>query len=224
MPTDESPAAAPRASSTHKVVRGIVDYGGPAAFFVAFFLKLRFVAVHNAVGWALATGGHGPRDLTAATWWLVGGSALALLIGWTVERRVAPMPLIAGGFALVFGGLTLFFHDPRFIQIKPTVTDSIFGIALLAGLALRRNPLKFMIGDALPLPDEAWRALTLRYALFFLVMAALNEVVRRTQSQAIWVLFKMPGFMILAVAFSLTQVPLMMKYMHTDEAPPPPTE
>jgi intracellular septation protein len=223
MPTDQSPAPSHR-TGAHKAVRGIVDYGGPAAFFLAFFLRLRVEAAHNAVGWTLAMGGHGPRDLTAATWWLVIGSALALLVGLLAERRVAPMPLIAGGFALVFGGLTLFFHDPRFIQIKPTVTDSIFGIALLAGLALRKNPLKFMIGDALPLPDEAWRALTLRYAVFFLVMAALNEVVRRTQSQAIWVLFKMPGFMILAVAFSLTQVPLMMKYMHSDEAPPPPTE
>jgi intracellular septation protein len=220
MPTDQKPAR----PTGRRAVRGIVDYGGPAAFFIAFFLKLRVVAAHNALGWALAMGGHGPRDLTGATWWLVGGSALALLVGLAVERRVAPMPLIAGGLALVFGGLTLFFHDPRFIQIKPTVTDSLFGIVLLGGLALRKNPLKFVIGDALPLPDEAWRKLTLRYAIFFLIMAALNEVVRRTQSQAVWVLFKMPGFMILAVAFSLTQIPLMMKYMQTDEPPPPPTE
>jgi len=74
------------------------------------------------------------------------------------------------------------------------------------------------------LPDEAWRKLTVRYSLFFLAMAGLNEWVWRTQSDAHWVLFRMPGLWILALLFSFTQVPLMMKYLHSHQAPPTPTE
>ncbi|HZC16899.1 MAG TPA: septation protein IspZ, partial [Caulobacteraceae bacterium] len=130
-----------RTSQTHKAIRLVVDYGGLAAFGVAYFLRLRFVAASGPIGWTLAMGGHGPRDLTAATWWLMGGSVVSLLVGLITERRLAPMPLIAGGFALVFGGLTLFFHDPRFIKIKPTVVNVIFGSGLLIGFRFGRNPL-----------------------------------------------------------------------------------
>jgi intracellular septation protein len=208
---------------THPYVRAVVDYGGLAAFLAAYFLKLRLVP-GGALGWSLAMGGHVKPDLVAATWWLVGGSAVALLLGLVAERRIAPMPLIAGGFALVFGGLTLFFHDPRFIKFKPTATNLVFAAALFGGQMAGRNPLKWMLGEAIALPDEAWRTLTLRYAAFFLCMAGLNEVIWRTQPDATWVLFRMPGLWILAVLFSLTQTPLMMKYLHTHQPPPPPTE
>lgn len=219
----EARIAGLRPARQNGLIRAIVDYGGPAAFVIAFFFRLRFVAA-GPIGWSLAVGGDAPRDLTAATWWLVGGSALALLIGLIAERRIAPMPLIAGGFALVFGGLTLFFHDPRFVKIKPTATNLCFAAALLGGLAMGKNPLKALLGESLPLPDEAWKKLTLRYALFFLSMAGLNEWVWRTQSDAHWVLFRMPGLWILAVLFSLSQVPMMMKYLHTHQPPPTPTE
>ena len=211
-------------AKTHAAVRAVVDYGGLLVFVAAFFLRLRLVAGHGGLGWTIAAGGHGPRDITAATLWLVIGSAAALLVGLIAERRIAPMPLIAGGFALVFGALTLGLHDPRFIKIKPTAANLTFGVVLLAGLALRKNPLKWLLGEALVLPEDAWRKLTLRYAVYFLFMAGLNEAVWRTQSDAVWVLFRMPGLLILVVVFSLTQVPFMMRYLKTSEPPPPPTE
>jgi intracellular septation protein len=223
MPTEHAAAAAPP-SRYHALIRALVDYGGPAAFVIAYFTRLRFVAGSGWLPWTLAVGGHGTRDFTGATWWLVGGSALALVVGLIAERRIAPMPLIAGAFALVFGGLTLFFHDSRFVKIKPTVTNLCFAAALVGGLAMGKNPLKALLGEALPLPDEAWRKLTVRYAVFFLAMAGLNEWVWRTQSDAHWVLFRMPGLWILALLFSFTQVPLMMKYLHTHQPPPTPTE
>jgi intracellular septation protein len=214
----------PKTAKTHALIRAVVDYGGLVVFVAAYFLRLRFVAAQAGAGWTLAIGGHGARDITAATVWLVIGSAAALLVGLIAERRVAPMPLIAGGFALVFGGLTLFLHDPRFIKIKPTAANLSFGVVLLAGLALRRNPLKWLLGEALNLPEVAWRQLSLRYALYFLFMAALNEAVWRTQSDAVWVLFRMPGLLVLVILFSLTQIPFMMKYLKTSEPPPPPTD
>lgn len=208
----------------HPYVRAIVDYGGVAAFVIAFYLRLRFVAASGGLGWSLTMGGHGPRDLTSATWFLMIGSAVSLLIGLAAERRVAPMPLIAGGLALVFGALTLVFHDPRIIMFKPTAINLMFAAALYGGLVLRRNPLKTLLGEAISLPDAAWRTLTLRYGLFFLSMAGANEIIRRTQTQEVWLNFHTFGFTILALLFSFTQIPLMMKHMHVSEAPPPPTE
>lgn len=192
------------AQSRRHWVRWFVDYSALAIFLVAFFV----------------TG----RDLTKATWALVAGSALALVVGIAVERRVAPFPAIAGGAALVFGGLTLVFHDARFLKIKPTVMNGIFGIALLVGLALRKNPLKLILGDSLNMPDEIWRRLTVRYALMFLALAALNEAVWRTQSDSVWVLFRFPGLSVLMVLFTFTQLPLLMRYMKAEDLPPPPTE
>ena len=192
------------AESRRHWVRWFVDYSALAIFLVAFF----------------ATG----RDLTKATWALVAGSALALVVGVAVERRVAPFPAIAGGAALVFGGLTLVFDDPRFLKIKPTVMNGIFGLALLGGVALRKNPLKLILGDSLRMPDEIWRRLTIRYALMFLALAALNEAVWRTQSDSVWVLFRFPGLSILMVLFTFSQLPLLMRYMKAEDLPPPPTE
>jgi intracellular septation protein len=217
-------AAPPASKRAHAVIRVIVDFGGLVAFALAYFLRLRFVAAPNAIGWVLAAGGHGPRDLTAATWWLVGGAAVALLVGLIAERRVAPMPLIAGVFALIFGGLTLALHDPRFVKIKPTAVNLTFAAVLFVGLAFKRSPLKWLLGEALALPDQAWRKLTFRYGLYFVGMAVLNEIVWRTQSDAVWVLFRMPGLWICVLLFSLTQTPLMMKYMHTSEPVPPPAD
>lgn len=192
------------AESRRHWVRWFVDYSALAIFLVAFFV----------------TG----RDLTKATWALVAGSALALVVGIAVERRVAPFPAIAGGAALVFGGLTLVFDDPRFLKIKPTVMNGIFGLALLGGIALRKNPLKLILGDSLRMPDEIWRRLTIRYALMFLALAGLNEAVWRTQSDSVWVLFRFPGLSILMVLFTFSQLPLLMRYMKAEDLPPPPTE
>ncbi|MBX3483619.1 septation protein IspZ [Phenylobacterium sp.] len=185
-------------------VRWFVDYSALAVFLVAFF----------------ATG----RDLQKATWALVAGSALALAVGLAVERRIAPFPAIAGGAALLFGGLSLLFHDPRVLKIKPTVMNGLFGAALFGGLLLGKNPLKLVLADAFEMPNDVWRTLTVRYGLMFFALAALNEAVWRTQSDATWVLFRFPGLMILTLVFTLTQVPLLMKYVKAEDMPPPPTE
>ncbi|HEY9234165.1 MULTISPECIES: inner membrane-spanning protein YciB [Phenylobacterium] len=195
----------------HKWVRGIVDYGGLVAFFLSFFFfKWTGVAQQQA--------------LIQATWVLVPASALALVIGFVFERRIAPFPLIAGLAALIFGGLTLIFHDVRFVKMKPTVMNAFFGFGLLIGLALRKNPLKLLMGEAIRMPDEGWRKLTINYAIFFLALAALNEFVWRTQPDDVWVVFRFPGLLIITVVFSFAQVPLMMKYAKSDEPPPPHVE
>ena len=183
-------------------VRNFVDYSPLVVFLIAYF----------------ATG----RNIADATWGLVAGSAVALVVGFAVERRIAPLPLVAGGAALVFGGLSLIFHDPRILKIKPTVMNGLFGIGLLGGLAMGKNPIKLLLGDALEMPPQIWRQLTINYALLFFGLAILNEIVWRTQPEATWVIFRFPGMMILTFLFSLAHTPLLMKHVKPDE--PKPTE
>jgi intracellular septation protein len=178
-------------------IRAFVDYAGPTAFLIGFLVT------HN---------------LMTATWALVAGSAAGLALGFAMERRIAPMPLLAGGAALVFGLLTLVFHDPRFIKIKPTAINLVLAVVLIGGYLAGKNPIKVLMGDAIKLSESGWRKLTLRYGIFFALVAALNEAVWRTQPDAIWVVFRMPGLPLLAVLFSFAQVPLMLKEMKALEA------
>lgn len=184
-------------------VRYFVDYAALAAFLAAFLVT---------------------RDIQKATWGLVAGSVVAIIVGFAVERRIAPLPLFVGGAGLVFGGASLFFHDPRILKVKPTIVNTAIGLLLLGGLAMKKHPLKLVLGDAFDMPEAAWRRLTINYAGFFLALAALNEAVWRTQPDATWVFFRFPGLMILTVLFSIAHAPLLMKYVKAEDLPPPPTE
>ncbi len=179
------------------ILRMVIDYSGAAAFLVGY----------------LAT-----HDVQSATWCLVAVSAVAIIANFVLERRLAPLPLIYGGASLVFGALTLILHDKSFIKMKPTFLDIAFGTALLIGLAIGKSPIKLVLGDTLKLSEQGWLKLTLRYGIFFLFLAALNETVWRTQSDATWALFRFPGALIISVLFSLTQIPMMFKEVKAMEA------
>jgi intracellular septation protein len=164
------------------------------------------------------------KSAVTASWAIVGGSILALAVGLVFERRVAPMPLVTAVLGLIFGGLTLFFHDERFIKVKPTILYTAFGLFLITGALRGKNPLKVLMGDAFHLPDPVVRTLTLRYALMFFALALANEAVWRTQSTVFWGFFKFPGVPILIFLFAMSQAPLMMKHMpdeDAEEAKPP---
>ena len=195
--TDPSKPPPTKPSTRSPWVRMAIDYAGPAAFLAAYLLS------HN---------------ILTATWALVGASAIALIVGFALERRVAPLPLIWGLAALVFGVLTLVFHDPRIIKMKTTIIDAALGIGLLGGLAMGHSPVRILMGDSLVLPEAAWRKLTLRFGLFFLVLAAVNEVVWRTQPEAVWVAFRFPGLLIVSLVFAGTQIPLMLKQAEAAQA------
>ncbi len=172
-------------------LRMAIDYIGPLAFMIVYFLSR-----HN---------------ILTATWALVAGSAVGLLAGFALERRLAPLPLIWGMAALIFGVLTVVFHDPRIIKMKTTLIDAALGMGLLGGLALGHSPIKLLMGQSIALTEPAWRKLTLRFGLFFLALAVANEVIWRTQPEAVWVAFRFPGLLILSLGFSATQLPLMLK-------------
>jgi intracellular septation protein len=153
----------------------------------------------------------------AASWAVVGGSLAALAAGLILEKRVAPIPLVTAIFGIIFGGATLVFHDERIIKMKLTILDAGIGIFLVTGALRGRNPLKALMGDAFHLPEPVVRTLTLRYALFFLALAAANVVVALMFSTRVWGFFKFPGTAVLIFLFAMSQAPLMMKHMPEDE-------
>jgi intracellular septation protein len=151
------------------------------------------------------------HDFALATWFVVGGSVLALAVGLIVERRLAPLPAFSGGLALVFGGASLFLHRADILQMKMTIVDGILGAVLFGGLLLKKNPLKTILGGAFELPDSAWKVLAIRYGLFWWACAIANEVVRRTQTAETWGVFRIV-IMVAAVVFALAQTPYLMKH------------
>ncbi len=171
-------------------LRPVVDYGPLAVFFIAYY---KF-------------------DLFAATSGLMAATAVALVLSLVFERRVPTMPLVTAAVVGVFGGLTLWLQDETFIKMKPTIVQIIFAVVLFGGLAFGRSFLKSVLGASLTMDDEGWRKLTMRYAFFFLAMAAVNEVVWRTQSTDFWVTFKVFGLAGMTILFAITQIPTMTKH------------
>src|SRR3954463_9237231 len=112
--------------------------------------------------------------------------AMALGLGYFLERRLSPMPLFTAVLVMVFGGLTLYLKNDVFIKMKPTVLYGFFGVVLLGGLAFNRLFLKYVFAQAFDLTSSGWRRLTWRWGIFFLVLAVLNEAVWRNTSTATW--------------------------------------
>jgi intracellular septation protein len=156
------------------------------------------------------------RDFRLATEWIVGLSAAALALVFALERRISPLQGFSGGAAIIFGGASLAFHRNDILQMKMTIVDTLLGAGLVIGLMLKKNPLKMMLGQAIALPDEAWRALTIRYAAFFFACAIANEIVRRTQTAEVWATFRVVAI-VAAVVFGAAQAPLLRKYWPKDD-------
>ncbi|HEY4983178.1 MAG TPA: septation protein A [Pseudolabrys sp.] len=137
---------------------------------------------------------------------------IALAVSYVMTRHIAVMPLVTAAIVLVFGGLTLFLHDDLFIKLKPTIIYVLFGGTLLVGLALGKPLLGLLFESVFHLTEEGWRKLTWRWALFFLLLAIVNEIVWRTQTTDFWVSFKLFGVVPLTFVFGALQYPLLVKY------------
>lgn len=148
----------------------------------------------------------------AATAAFMAAILAALAAGYLLEKRLSPMPLITALLVMIFGGLTLYLRNDMFIKMKPTVLYGIFGVVLLGGLRFNRLFIKYVFAQAFELTDAGWRKLTVRWGLFFLVLAVLNEVVWRSTSLSTWVSFKVWGIIPLIFLFALAQTPLVLKH------------
>jgi intracellular septation protein len=139
-------------------------------------------------------------------------TAIALGASWLLTRTLPIMPLVSGVVVFVFGGLTLWLQDDVFIKMKPTIINTLFGVVLLGGLWFGKSLLGYVFDSAFSLDAEGWRKLTLRWGLFFLFLAVLNEVVWRTFSTDAWVAFKVWGMMPITLVFTFSQMPLIMRH------------
>ncbi len=172
-------------------LRPAVDYGPLAAFFTVYWLS----------------------DLMTATLAIMVATAAALVLSFAIERRVPPMPLVTAVVVGVFGGLTLWLDDETFFKMKPTIVQLLFAAVLFGGLLFKRPLLKPLLASAWPLDEAGWAKLSSRFAWFFVAMAALNEVVWRTQSTDFWVTFKVFGILALTFVFVASQVFFMRAHM-----------
>ncbi|HEX8302158.1 MAG TPA: septation protein A [Sphingomonas sp.] len=198
-------------------LRMLIDFGPLVVFF----------AVNSLVP------GAPLERIFAATAAFMIAMAAAMALSWWKTRHVSPMLWISGALVLVFGGLTLYFHDSTFIKMKPTIVYSIFAIILGYGLATHKPLLQMLLETAYPgLSAKGWRLLTINWAVFFVAMAILNEVVWRitapgaTDDMTTWLTFKFPGVPIITVVFAMINIPMLMRHglqlEKPEEAPIPP--
>ena len=178
-------------------LRMALDYGPLLVFFAVNFL------------------GHGPAiaRIVLATVAFMAAMVVAVAVSWVKTRHVSPMLVVSAVLVIVFGGLTVYFHDDRFIKMKPTFVYAIFAGVLGFGLATGRPLLQALLATAYPGLDAAgWRKLTRNWAIFFAVMAALNEAVWRSTSTDFWVGFKLGGAIPLTLFFALANVPMLLRH------------
>jgi len=170
--------------------RLVLDLGPLLVFFAAFKLG----------GFFVATGAF------------MAAIAVALLAGWLIERKLSPMPLFTAVLVMIFGGLTLYLQNETFLKVKVTILYVFFSVILLGGLASGRLFIKYVFAQAFDLTEAGWKQLTLRWGIFCLLLAALNEAVWRNFSTAIWVDFKVWGILPLIFLFALAQTPLILRH------------
>tara|TARA_B100000965_G_scaffold89059_1_gene72348 strand:+ start:45 stop:686 length:642 start_codon:yes stop_codon:yes gene_type:complete len=174
-------------------IKFITDFG-PLLVFFSFYYKSE-------------------KNLTVAIPPFIVATLIALIVMWILEKKIPMVPLLGGILITLFGGLTIYFDNPIFIYIKPTIINILFGITLLLGKFFTNEPiLKKMLGKSLQLSDEGWKILNLRWVYFFFGLALLNELVWRTQSEEFWVNFKVWGILPLTIIFTGFQISIINKY------------
>ncbi len=211
--------------------RAAIDYGPLAVFFLANFLLPATVAVRLVSGVSDVLAGLSPEQaktiarVLVATAAFVVATVAAMVAAQARLKRIPPMLWISGGLVVVFGGLTLWFRDERFLQMKPTLVYLMLAAVLAFGLATGRPLLASLLGSAYPgLTEAGWRKLTRNWALFFAAMAVANEVVWRSFGWDVWVAYKVWGAIPATLLFAIANVPMLLRHGLQTEAPAPPAE
>lgn len=199
-----APAQTQKASGANQL---LIDLGPIAVFVVAFNLLQRFEATkENAV--YIATSIFILSTLAA-----IGYCKLK-------QGRIPPVLIVTGVLVTCFGGLTLVLHDENYIKIKPTFVYLFYAVAITVSVLIRQNVWKLLFRHVFNLPDRIWTVLALRWAALFLVLAALNEYVRLTQTTEFWVNSRLFIFTPLVIGFALLNTPLVLKHNRDDTQAP----
>ena len=186
-----------------KWVKPSLEFGPIVAFFIAYMkMKDSFYSI----------GGNDYQGFIIVTLFFIPLLLISTVVLWWLTGKISPMQIITAVLVTVFGGLTVWFNDDRFIKMKPTIIYLLFGGILGFGLIKGQSYLRLVMQEMLPLRDEGWMLLTRRFALFFFGLALLNEVIWRSFSTEIWVYFKTFGLTAALFAFLLMQGRLLSKF------------
>ncbi|MDM9624286.1 septation protein A [Rhizobium sp. S152] len=196
----------PSATDKHHPMLKLALELGPLLIF--FFANLRGPWLVEKFPALAALGG----PLFVATALFMAATIISLVISKVVLKHLPIMPFVSGIVVLIFGSLSIYLQDETFIKMKPTIINSLFGLTLLGGLLFGKSLLGYVFNAAFQLDAEGWRKLTVRWGVFFLFLAVLNEVVWRNFSDDTWVAFKVWGTMPITILFTLAQMPLIVKH------------
>jgi intracellular septation protein len=167
-----------------------------------------FVAAFNLLG-----GGKNPQAIFTATGLFIAATLAAIAFSWWRTKKIPPVLWVTGILVTVFGGLTILLHDENFMKIKPTFVYGFYAFAILGSLfVLKQNIWKLLLSHAFILPDKIWDILAVRWALFFVFMAGVNELIRNTQSTEFWVNSRLFIGFPLVFLFMLVNLPITLKH------------
>ncbi|MBR0557691.1 septation protein A [Ciceribacter sp. L1K23] len=195
----------------HPMLKFALEMGPLLVFFFANLRGEWLVEKFPALG---ELGG----PLLVATGLFMAATVISLVVSKIVFKHLPVMPLVSGAIVLIFGSLSIWLQDETFIKMKPTIVNTLFGATLLGGLYFGKSLLGYVFNAAFQLDAEGWRKLTLRWGIFFLFLAVLNEVVWRNFSDDFWVNFKVWATMPITIVFTLAQMPLIMRHQVCDKA------
>ena len=175
------------------IIKLATDFGPLLVFFIIYF--------------------NSENDLKVAIPPFIVATLIALIVVYFLEKRIPMVPLVGGILITLFGGLTLYFDNKIFFYMKPTIINLLFAVVLFFGKFFTKKPLlKIFFQTAMNLENEGWKKLNDRWIGFFILVAILNEIVWRTQTEAFWVNFKVWGLLPISFLFAASQVPLINKY------------
>lgn len=172
-------------------------------FLTDFLPIIVFFIVYNKSGYE--------KPIIPATIALIIVTTITLIISYILTKKIAKMPLFSAILLAFFGGITVFSGDDLFIKIKPTLLNSLFSLILFVGYFMKKPFLSYLFDGAFKMSDEAWLHFSLRWAIFFLFLAILNEIIWRNFSTDIWVNFKVFGMFPIFLIFSAINIPFILK-------------
>ena len=201
MSNDRQPAEKPKSSWVNLVV----DFGPLLVFFLAYRHFAPPSGADGAVGVVVA--------VTKGTIAFMIATVFALILSRWRLGRISPMLWLSTVLILGFGTLTVLLGDPFWVQVKPTAIYLLFAAILFAGLARGKAMLKYLLQSAFEgLDEEGWRKLSRNWAIFFLFLAGLNEVLRQVLSFDGWLQAKVWGFTTLSFLFTFSQIPMVLRH------------
>ncbi|MCX7559299.1 septation protein IspZ [Sulfitobacter sp. F26204] len=199
----------PEPKTINPILKQVLELGPPLLFFV-IYLRIRDDM--------FSFGGTEYSGFIVATLVFVPILLVSMAVLWMLTGQLSRMQIFTAFMVIFFGGLTAWFNDERFFKMKTTIVYAFFAAILSIGLLRGQSYLAFVMSEMIPMKHEGWMLLTRRLTVFFICLAAGNEIVWRTMSTDAWVKIETFGFPVLMFLFLWSQIVALERFTETDEA------